>query len=464
MGIVSKIKNFLGMQEEQMDLETLLSEGSIDKAKSLFTNRDEIVTNALKEFSVEDHEVMNRPNKILKGGIIEESWKLPISYQEKIVQASVAFLFGKPIKLKEESEGTERAFKALLDLRKDMRMASKHQDNARHMMSHTESAILFVPYRDANADKTDLSKKNSLRCILLAKKLGDTLHVLFDSFGVLKAVGREYKTKDGKDEILHFDVYLPDTIYYSEKAKGVWQTRSETNLLSKIPIVYYKQDSTEWGNVQRLIHRREILTSRRADNNDRMGDPILLLWGDTNADSKLPDSKTSGKVINMGRDGKAEYLVPEMSVDMVKNEKEDLKELIHYLTDTPDLSMDKMSSLGLTSGKAIEMAFFGAILKAMSKHGYFEEMIDREISILKAFMEKVGNIELASEVEKLQVSIEFGNVLPDNTEDVINMLSSAVGGKPIMSQKTAVSKNPLVNDADLEIKQISDEAISTIEE
>ena len=460
MDIISTVKNLLGMKEEDKDLVTLITEGKIDKAKAKFTNREEVVKKSLEQWRIADHEIMKRANKTLKDGTIIESWNLPISYQKKIVQSAVAFMYAKPVKLKQESDGTDDVFQILTDLRKDLRMAAKDQENAKLMMSETESAKLFVPYRDSAADKKDLTKPNSIKCILLAKSLGDTLHTSFDSFGVLRAIAREYKVKVGINDIAHFDVYMSDNIFLCERVNGTWTVKTETNLIGKIPVVYYMQDEAEWADVQKLIERRETLTSRRADNNDRSGDPILVLEGEV---LSLPNSKEVGKVVQMGIGGKAAYLVPQMSIDMVKDEKEDLKELIHYLTDTPDLSMDKMTGMGLTSGKAIEMAFFGCLLKAMGKHGYFEEMVDREINILKAFIGKVMDTSKAGQVEKLNVSIEFGNPLPDNIDDLVTMLSTATGGKPIMSQKTVVAKNPLVTNADEEFIQIGDESISTIE-
>ncbi len=461
MEIIRTLKNLLGMKEEDKDLVSLITEGSIEKAKYKFTNKTDVVKAALKQYRIDGHEIMDRPDKTLIKGDIVTSWNLPIGYQQKIVQSSVAFLYGKPIKLKQESTGTDNAFKMLLDLRKEMRMPAKDQKCAEITMSETECAKLFVPYRDSNADKSDLSKPNSVKCILLANSLGDILHVSFDSFGVLRAVAREYKVKVNNKNIEHFDVYMADIIYKCEK-NGSWIISPETNIIGKIPIVWFNQDETEWAIVQKLIDRREFLTSGRADNNDRSGDPILLLEGNVES---LPEAKKAGKVIKLGVGGKASYLVPQMSIDMVKDEKEDLKELIHYLTDTPDLSMDKMTSLGLTSGKAIEMAFFAALLKAMRKHGYYEEMHDRELEILKSFMYKVIDTSSAfeAEVKKLNVSIEFGNPLPDNSEDLINMLSTATGGKPIMSQKTGVELNPLVKDADAENIQINSESVSTLE-
>lgn len=452
------------MKEEDKDLVTLLQEGAIEKAKYKFTNRQEVVKEALLQYNITGHKIMDRPDKTLLKGEIVESWNIPIAYQKKIVQSAVAFLYGKPVKLKQESEGTDKAFKALLDLRKEMRMAAKDQKCAEITMSETECVKLFVPYRDTNADKTDLTKPNSVKCILLAKSLGDTIHVSFDGFGVLRALGREYKVRVGSKEIEHFDVYMSDFTYYCDRTNGNWEIKPEVNVIGKIAAVWYMQDEPEWAPVQIPIERREYLTSARADNVDRTGDPILVLEG--GKPISLPEAKAVGKVVVLEKGASASYLVPNMSVDMVKDEKEDLKELILYLTDTADLSMKTTATMGQDSGKALEMKYFGPILKAMGRHGYYEEMHDRENNILMAFIAKVidPSSSMESEIKNLDVSIEFGNPLPDNTGDLIEMLSSAVGGKPIMSQKTAVELNPLIKDADAENKLMNDEVISTIED
>jgi SPP1 family phage portal protein len=464
MDIIKTIKNIFGMAEEDKDLVTLITEGSIEKAKYKFTNRQEIVKQALLEYNIAGHKIMERPDKALIKGDIVTSWNIPISYQKKIVQSAVAFLYGKPVKLIQQSENTDNAFKALLDLRKEMRMAAKDQKCAEITMSETECVKLFVPYRDANADKTDLTKANSVKCILLAKSLGDIVHVSFDSFGVLRAIGREYSVSVSGKKIEHFDVYMADFTYYCDRTGGSWNVRPEVNVIGKIAAVWYMQPESEWAIVQIPIERREYLTSARADNVDRTGDPILVLEG--GKPISLPDAKATGKVVVLPVGGKASYLVPQMSTDMVKDEKEDLKELIHYLTDTADLSMKTTATLGQDSGKALEMKYFGPILKAMSRHGYYEEMHDRENEVLKAFISKVidPSSAMEAEIKNLQVGIEFGNPLPDNTGDLIDMLSSAVGGKPIMSQKTAVELNPLVKDADAENALLKGEELSTIVE
>ena len=450
-------------------IEELLAEKEVDAVKSLFTENFKRVKKARDEYDKTKHVINKRKDKKikLKDGTTDwvKQWKLPITYQKKIVQAAVAFLVGKPIKIIQQSdEKTDEVFKKLNDLRDEMRMKAKDQETALLMFSETECVKLFVPFVDEENKNTA-----KIKCILLSASKGDEIYTLFDQYGSLQAVGRGYETSNGDSKIYHFDIYRSDFTYLCEKKTGVdWIIEKKKNDLGKIPAVVYSQNAPEWDDVQELIERREWLTSKRADTNDYSADPVLVLTADHLP--TLPDKQEAGKVVHLkGAGAKAEYLFPQMSIDMVKNEAEDLKELIHYLTDTPDLSMDKMSSLGLTSGKAIEMAFYGAILKAFSKQGYFEEMIDREISILKAFIKNILNASdikgnTKSTVDALETSIVFGNPLPDDFLDTINLLSTAVGGKAIMSIETAVGKNPLVANATEEMERLKSDGIEGLEE
>lgn len=442
-------------------IEALIAKGDIDTVITKFKNRKEKVEQALKEYNIETHEIMKRNDKVIGEGEIVKQWKLPIAYQPKIVQSAVAFLFGKPLKFKQESTGTDQAFTDFMALRKKMRMPSIDSANCWLMKSETESAKLFVEYRDPDLTEEELAKPGvvSLKCILLAQSKGDDLYTLFDVYGVMRAFGRGYKTKDddGKD-VQHFDVYTAKTNYFCSKQNGTWQVEPKNNIIGKIPVAYYWQEWQEWYIVQALIERREMLTSKRADNNDYSGDALLVLKGDVQS---LPGKDKVGKVVQLDVNGDADYLYPQMAVDLVKEEKEDIRQLIHYLTDTPDLSMDNMATMGQDSGKALEMRFFGAMLKAMGQHLYFEEMIDREVSIMKAFMSKIINVGNTAMINKLEVSVEFGNPLPDNVADYINMLNTATGGKPVLSQRTATKLNPLVTDAEGEYNQIQEEEVST---
>ena len=135
-----------------------------------------------------------------------------------------------------------------------------------------------------------------------------------------------------------------------------------------------------------------------------------------------------------------------------------LQGLIHSLTQTPDLSFDNVKGIGDISGIAMKFLFLDSTLKAMNKQEIFSEGFTRRINILKAIHSKIVNISEAKGFDNLEIGIEFNDVLPQNIQEIVDMLYTASGAKPIMSQKSAVNMNPLVEKPGDVIAEIKEEA------
>ncbi|MGN5953201.1 phage portal protein [Sphingobacterium lactis] len=447
---------------EEMDFHQLLESGDVDKLKGLMTSNDERITEALKHYNVKEHKINSGPDSKLVGEEQVKIWKLALPIQQKIVQNTVAFLVGKPVKLVEESEGTELAFKAVTDVWKEMRMNSKLIDLLTKFYSETEAVIMFRPYRDSDADPNDITIPNTIRCKVVAKSNNESVYYWFDEFGTLVAWAREYKVKGNKNkEIEHFDVETKEFYYNHVKADGNWLQTKKDNLAKKISMALFTQEDWDSKDVDPLIERREELTSSKAMNNDAMGSPILKLLGEV---KNLPEIAKKVKVVQMEPGADAEYLYPQMSVDLIKEEREDLKELINYITDTPDMSMESMKNT--TSGKELEIRFFPAALKAIRNQTLIVELFDRMMEVIKNLLVKINpnDTALATQMGNLQVKFEFVSPLPENEADYIDMLAASVGGKPILSQETAAKLHPLAKDGEENWSQIQAETVSNFDE
>lgn len=446
--------------EDEKEFIELLQAGDIDKAKGLMTNNSTRVTEALTFYNKEEHKISKEPKTKQVGGETVDNWPIALPIQKKIVQSTVAFLVGKPVRLIQDSEGTDGAFDAIQDVWKEMRMNSKLLDLMTKFYSETEAVIMFRPYRDSDADPSDTSIPNTIRCRVLAKSEGDNIYYRFDEFGTLSAWAREYKVKTGAGkEVDHIEIETKEAFYTFKKTDNGWESSSRNNLAKKISMVLFSQSKWDSYDVDPLIERREVLTSGKAKNNDAMGSPILKLTGII---KNLPDVKKAVKVVEMETGADAEYLYPQMSVDLIKEEREDLKELINYFTDTPDFSMDSMKSIGTTSGKAIELMFFPAILKAIRNQITIVELFDRMMEVVKNLLIKVNpsNTELVSQMGKVKIKFEFTSPLPKNVEELIEMLSTATGGKATLSQEEAAALNPLTKDGKDNWEKIKSETLS----
>jgi SPP1 family phage portal protein len=429
---------------------------------------------AQKQFDPKKHDIMDptkRPDKVVTTdqgtGPISVA-RLPIPMQKRIVRLAATFLCGRPIELTVNAVSKQE--KEMLELLKHVwktnKLNYKSKRLAKLMMSEMECAELwyFEPaeqgyWKETPNDNQNIKYKARMR--ILAKSLGDDLYPVFNNTGDMIAFGRGYNIKvDGADMQL-FDIYTAENIYYFSKGNNGWSPRmikvydgSEkaviVNPVQKIPVIYYSQDYPEWYDVQELVDRLEKSISNHADTNDYHGSPTIKVKGKVKGFSKKGES---GKILELeGEKADAEYMSWDKSPDSVKLEQENLLNLIYSLTDTPNISFEQMKGLGTFSGIALKMLFMGAHMKASDHEENFGESMQRRINYMLAALAIINPV--YEEVSTLEVEPKFTYFLPSNEEEMISMLSTAVGSEKILSRKTAVSLNPFVEDAEAEMTNI----------
>jgi SPP1 family phage portal protein len=388
----------------------------------------------------------------------EKVARIPISMQKKIVQLAAAFLCGRPIKVKSQTSGAseENMLKVIKLVWSKNKLDYLNQTIARHLFSETEVAELwYTEAADQDYWKGTPNEKAKfrLRMKIICHSKGDKLYPVFNSFGDMIAFGRGYYVKvDGTNEE-HFDLYTDQTIYLGKKsANGIEFTKQE-NVIGKIPVIYYNQEAPEWNDVQELIERLETLASNHADTNDYFGSPVLAVAGKVEGLSKKGES---GKVFEMTNGSTANYLSWDQSPKSVELEYNNLFRLIFELTDTPNISFEAMKGLGTFSGIALKMLFLGAHLKASSHAENFGMGVQRRINYIKESIGKLNIQDFASTVA-LDVTPEFEYYLPKDETELINLLTTATGGKAVMSQETAVAQNDLIEDKEKEMELIKAE-------
>ena len=121
MYLVDLFRNYVNaLVGKNQEFEQLLAAKDISAVREKMTTRVNDVMDALKEYVTKEHDIMRREDKIItdkKGKFLrkEEVWKLPIPYPVFINEIALVFLFGRPVKWTQLSEGTDDAFKAYQD-------------------------------------------------------------------------------------------------------------------------------------------------------------------------------------------------------------------------------------------------------------------------------------------------------------------------------------------------------------
>lgn len=439
------------------EFEELIKAKDISRVKELFTTREALTAEAMKEYDPKQHEIMSRPDKILKNPKGERKgtlkrWKLPINYPQYINEIALVFIYGRPIKWTNQSEGTDKAFSAFQDLIKRTRFDSKVRQCKRLAGAETQSAMLFRVFRN-NENKPDCQIR------VLAKSKGDEIYARWDMYENLVSFAWGYYVKDSSTETsYHFDIFTPDVIYRCKRVLTGWEVVEEQNPIGKIPVILFQQDK-EWKGVEPLIEREEYIGSRTADTNDYFADPMFIV--DTDIIKNMPDKNDENKtLISKGKDDvskAAHYLTWDSAPESKQKEIEWLQKHILTKTFTPNIDFENMKGLSNVSGKALKQMMLLADIKAQRHKEVHDELLDRTGNLIIAIIGNVLNIALRGECNNLVVWHEFQEPFGEDIKETIENIAKAKDAE-MLSTEGAIELNPLVKNKEQELKRIEKES------
>jgi SPP1 family phage portal protein len=429
-----------------------------------------------KQYNTRDHSILDltkRPDKriMIPDPNSEDEEKLiadyisanriPIPLQQLIVNRSASFLCGNPIQLKANAKaGAEAGLVEVIQKTwDDNKLDYESKRLAKLMMAETEVAELWYAEevdKDYWVGTANAGKLLRWRMKILARKYGDRLYPVYNSTGdlILFARGYDVQSLPGQKQE-HFDVYTAEKTYYGVKTGASWKVDPEDNIAKKIQVIYWQQEDVEWADQQWMIERLEKLRSNHSDDNDYDGSRITVIQGKVLGFARKGES---GKLLEVEPGADVKQLPGAGIPESVKMEEDALKYWIYATSQTPDISFESMKSIAghAPSGTALELMFMDAHMKASDKEEIFGKGIQRRINFLKAAMGKTNptlNVPLS-------IKPKFEYYKPKNFTEMVDVLRSATGGKPIMSQETAVKQNLLVENGQEEFDKLTAEAES----
>lgn len=453
---------------EQEILDKLLTSNFGDLVKTVMEEVGAFDKTPLDQYHIDGHKVQNpafRQNKTVQvtevvDGIEKSVTKsvnvsrLALPIQKKIVDLRAYFLCGNPIEIVDNAASDQEArfAQAVQKIWTDAKLDFDSKKIAKILFSETQVAELWYA-EQVEPDYwngTPLEgAKFKLRMRVLSNGQGDKLYPLFNVNGDMIGFGRGYETFLEGKKVEAFDFYTETRFYFARKASSDWEVTELDNVFKKIPVIFYSQARPEWYDVQSLIERLETLMSNHADSNDYFGSPIVKVKGNVKGFSSKGEQ---GKVLEIDEGGDASYLTWDQGPGSIELELKNLRSQIFDMTNTPDISIEQMKSLGTYSGIALKMLFMSAHLAASDKEELFGKGIQRRLNFLKVAVSKIK--EEFSGSLYVELSPRFEYFLPKNDQEKLEMLSLAVSNKQLMSRSTAIKLNPLVENADKELEDI----------
>lgn len=423
------------------------------------------------------HKVFNkthRPDKKVKKensesklvDAIEPVARISLAFQKLIVKRAASFLFGREVVINSSTNDLDAsqqlAFDALKKILSTNKEKSLNKELARELFKCTEVAILWMPIemdqaRNLYGFESDIKIKSNI----FSPLKGDLLYPLFDDTGDMIAFSRQFSVKEQGKMVNYFQTWTSDETILWKQNGSKWEEESRNEIgIGKIPIVYGRQDETEWADVQNIIDRLEKLLSNFADTIDYHADPTVFITGHIES---FTSKGQSGKLIEADVGATAEYLSWTQAPEAVRLEIENDLRMIFSITQTPDISFESVKSIGAISGVALKLMFMDAHLKVEDKKEIFDEFLTREYNILKAYI-GVMNTGLKTAADSLDLEPEITPYMIQDEKELIEMLSTATGQKQILSRKSAINILGWTDDVDAEMKEIDDETLGGMDE
>jgi SPP1 family phage portal protein len=445
---------------------------AIETIKAQSTKKASDIENYVKEYKEFDRNQRDgqlekiQLDKTLEAGKTSKMVKIYINHAQNIVETLAAFVIGKPITLIPSEEND--LSKLVKQIWRINRIDSKLLDATIIKFSQTQVAVQFYI---VDAGETSLLNKvlsflklktqaKEIKALVLDNTKG-TMTPYFDATGDMLLFMWEYKAKEGEKEVANVQIWnetnmihFKDSVLFANLPHG----------FDRIPIVYDSQDEPLWYTVKSPIDRHEVALSKLGDANDYSGHPILVTEGEV---SNMPLKSESGKHFNIpiklgGDDGKTvikgsvSFLEAKTAPESNKLELDKLEDAIAYGSGVPNLSLEKLKSLGNVAEKTVKLMFIATDIKAILKQSATRTFIERCLNIIISGVIKTTNTTMATEGKALYYDVQFNSILPSDIAETVTYLSNAVAGK-FVSQKTAIGLIDLVDDHEAEIVQIASE-------
>lgn len=398
---------------------------------------------------------------------VEEVTRIALAWQKLIVKRSVGITFGNPVKYKAttENEQEEALYNAVMRVLKENKEAPMNRRVARQVYGMTEVAERWYTTegKEEHTNYSPTGTKFNVRCAVIGPENGDVLYPYFDDNRDMVAFSRMFKKKDAEaKEKTYFETLTADTFYLWETDGGLGQGTTggwkmvegypRPNPYGKIPIIYGCQPRPDYEDVETLIARMEKLLSNFGDTNDYHGSPKIVAKGHINSFCKKGEA---GAILEVDPDASVDYLEWSHAPEAIKEEFKTLKELVHTLTQTPDISFEAVKGMNV-SGVALELMFMDAVLKVKDKEEIWLDYLTRRVNLIKAILGHVDNTMFGGVSKTLMIDPEIVPYVVVDEQTRSNMQQALAGGKQLKSRRTAM-RDLGIDNVDEEVKMIEEE-------
>lgn len=404
---------------------------------------------------VKDNTVMK--DKIKSDGTVEKSSRIYIGLEKLLVKRITEFMFAIPVRRTyhntEDSEVRKQIAKAIEAIYKYARIDTENIKRGRMYFASCEVFTMWYAVENVNT-LYGFNSKYKLKCKTYSPMEGVRLYPLINELGDMLAMSFEYSKKIKDEEITYFETYTSDKHYkWVQKGNGWELVLNEPIATLKIPGVYLNREVPIFHGLTNIRKEIEYTLSRNSNVIAYNSAPILKVAGGIKGSE---DKGESRRIFRTENGGDVSYVSWAQSIEALKYHVETMTNLFWSQSQIPDISFEKMKSLGNIGFDARQTLLTDAHLKVGDEAGAWIEAFERECSVIKSFL-KMLNASWGKEIDNVEVEHTITPFIHNDEDAFVNRLSKLNGGKPIMSQLESIQQAGYSTDAQSTLEQIQEE-------
>lgn len=414
----------------------------------------------VRQYDPTKHPVMDRskyPDVVGKDGI-EEVTRITCDLQRLATKRMTELCCGIPVK---------RIYRPENDVQKDIasyleaifdrnRINSVNVERLNMLFAGCEVMTLWYAVESQN-NLYGFDSKLKFRCRNFSPMLGDDLYPLFDEYGDMIAMSVGYSRKVAKKTVNYLDTYTATQhVKYSNEG-GEWtEVENELITMGKIPAVYVYRPTPIWEDTSKTVYEIEWALSRNGNYLRKNSKPIFVVLADEiiNFGDEKNESEEFKAVMQYPKGSTAQYVTWSQAIENLKFYVSELRTLFFTQLQLPDWSYEKLSQQAL-SGESRKQLFIDAQMKVNDESGRLLEGFDREINVVKAFLKTVLPERMHKDVDALKVESKITAFSITDTKELVDMLLTANGGEPIMSQRESIEEFGRSDNVDKTLAEIA---------
>lgn len=425
----------------------------------------------LHEYDPRKHPVMCKaqyPDITNDDGTVEFVTRITCNLQQLATKRMTELITGIPVRrvYKPENERQKEVAAYIEKIYERNRIDSVNIERCNMLFAGCEVMTLWYAVEERN-NIYGFNSPLKMRCRNFSPMLGDELYPLFDEYGDMIALSVGYTRKKLGKTVSYFDAYTADRhIKWSNERNSGWEVmEDEVNALGKIPAVYTFRPTPIWEDTSRIVFEIEWALSRNGNYLRKNSKPVFIVFADEQiqyGDEQSQDREFRS-IMQYPKGSTAQYVTWQQAVENLKFYVAELRQSFFTQLQLPDWSYESMKSNPM-SGESRKQLFIDAQLKVKDESGRLIEFYDREVNVVKAFAKASLPTSYHADIDALPVENVITPFTITDEKDTITNLTTANGGKPLISHRESIEMYGHSTDVDKTLQEIAeDEALNAFE-